>query len=103
MILNVLEDYAEAHGAKLRGNGKLVANNFDVKPFFYCLSEIPIHSKYSFANKNALNISRIRLNLSTARNVDYKRLENILREILKLFTSFYSLKLNWSIQELKTK
>ncbi len=59
----------------------LVAHNIDVRPFFYCLSEMPIYSKYSFSSKNALEISKIGINLPTVKNVDYKRIANLLREL----------------------
>ena len=60
---------------------KLIANNIDVRPFFYCLSEMPVYSKYTFSNKNALKISKIGLNLPTVKEVDYKRVASILAEI----------------------
>lgn len=60
---------------------KLKENNIDVRPFFFCLSEMPIYSKYKFSNKNALIISKIGINLPTVKDIDYKRIANILREI----------------------
>lgn len=60
---------------------RLVSNNVDVRPFFYCLSEMPIYSKYTFSNKNALKISKLGVNLPTVKDVDYKRIASILADI----------------------
>jgi len=57
----------------------LVAHNIDVRPFFYCLSEMPIYAKYSFSSKNALEISKIGINLPTVKEVDYERIADILK------------------------
>jgi dTDP-4-amino-4,6-dideoxygalactose transaminase len=60
---------------------KLVANNIDVRPFFYCLSEMPVYSKYSFSSKNARQISKLGMNLPTVKNIDYDRISEILATI----------------------
>jgi perosamine synthetase len=60
---------------------KLKENNIDVRPFFFCLSEMPIYSKYKFSNRNALVISKRGINLPTVKNVDYENVANILSTI----------------------
>ena len=60
---------------------RLTSNNIDVRPFFYCLSEMPVYSKYLFSNKNALIISKIGLNLPTVKDIDYKRIASILSDL----------------------
>lgn len=59
----------------------LVANGIDVRPFFYCLSEMPIYSKYSFSSANARAISKIGINLPTVKDIDYSRVYDILSNI----------------------
>lgn len=59
----------------------LSSNNIDVRPFFYCLSEMPIYSAYTFSNSNSTRISKIGLNLPTVKNVDYTRVKEILGTI----------------------
>ena len=59
----------------------LTENNIDVRPFFYCLSEMPLYSKYSFSNTNALEISKKGLNLPTVKNIDFERIKLILNEL----------------------
>ena len=36
----------------------LKQKGLDVRPMFYSLSEMPLYKKYSFSNKNSLNLSR---------------------------------------------
>jgi len=59
----------------------LIKNNIDVRPFFYCLSEMPIYAEYSFSSENARNVSKLGLNLPTVKDVDYERIEKILSSI----------------------
>lgn len=60
----------------------LTANNIDIRPFFYCLSEMPIYKQYSAAeNTNALTISKIGINLPTVKGVDYERVAELLKDI----------------------
>tara|TARA_R110002072_G_scaffold83029_6_gene188737 strand:+ start:1247 stop:2662 length:1416 start_codon:yes stop_codon:yes gene_type:complete len=60
----------------------LVDNGIDVRPFFYCLSEMPLYSKYTFSSKNAREISKIGMNLPTVNNVDYQKVQEILKEMV---------------------
>ena len=50
---------------------KLKENNIDVRPFFYCLSEMPIYREYSKENPVAKKISEMGINLPTLKNVDF--------------------------------
>lgn len=59
----------------------LTNNNIDVRPFFYCLSEMPIYSQYTYSNSNALRVSKIGLNLPTVKQVDFMRIKDILSTI----------------------
>jgi len=56
-------------------------NSIDVRPFFYCLSDMPIYSKYHFSNKNAKLLSAKGINLPTVENVDYQHIYQILKEL----------------------
>ena len=74
-LVSCLSDQKEAIMEKLR------SNNIDVRPFFYCLSDMPIYAQYGFSNKNAKAISARGINLPTVENVDYELIKSLLSEI----------------------
>jgi perosamine synthetase len=63
-------------------NQLLKANNIDFRPFFYCLSDMPIYESYAFSpNPIAKNISRLGMNLPTVENVDYLKIKELLTNL----------------------
>lgn len=74
-LVACLSDHKEAISKILRDN------SIDVRPFFYCLSDMPIYSKYKFSNKNAKHLSEKGINLPTVENVDYKLIKELLSKI----------------------
>ena len=74
-LVACLSDHKEAISNALR------ENSIDVRPFFYCLSDMPIYSKYHFSNKNAKLLSEKGMNLPTVENVDYGLIKKILSQI----------------------
>jgi len=74
-LVSCLSDRKEEISELLR------ANNIDVRPFFYCLSDMPIYQEYAFSNKNAKIISEKGMNLPTVENVDYQMVRKILQEL----------------------
>lgn len=74
-LVSCLSDRKEEISEKLR------SNNIDVRPFFYCLSEMPIYQQYAFSNTNAKAISKLGMNLPTVENIDFKHIREILQEL----------------------
>lgn len=60
----------------------LKANNIDVRPFFYCLSDMPIYESYAFSNQHAREVSKRGMNLPTVENVNYQQVKEILSKQL---------------------
>lgn len=60
----------------------LIANKIDIRPFFYCLSEMPIYSQYTFSSANAKEVSRRGMNLPTVEQVDYERIYQVLKPLV---------------------
>tara|TARA_R110000868_G_scaffold150839_4_gene374321 strand:- start:730 stop:921 length:192 start_codon:yes stop_codon:yes gene_type:complete len=54
----------------------------EINVLHYCLSEMPLYSKYTFSSKNAREISKIGMNLPTVNNVDYQKVQEILKEMV---------------------
>ena len=60
---------------------ELKNNNIESRPFFYPLSSMPIYKKYSFSkNINCNLISKKGINLPTVENIDYEKIELILKK-----------------------
>lgn len=59
----------------------LKANNIDVRPFFYCLSEMPIYTEYAKECPEARKLSRQGINLPTVNQVDFKNINMILSSL----------------------
>lgn len=57
---------------------RLKEHNIDVRPFFYCLSEMPIYREYSKENPIAKKISEMGINLPTLKNVDFNRIAKLI-------------------------
>ncbi len=74
-LVSCLSDKKEEISQQLRDN------NIDVRPFFYCLSDMPIYAEYAFSNKNAKEISAKGMNLPTVENVDYSLVRDLLSRI----------------------
>ena len=53
--------------------GQLKKRNIDVRPFFACLSDMPIYNKYLFSNKMAKKLSSEGINLPTVDRIDFER------------------------------
>ncbi len=56
---------------------KLANAHIDVRPFFYCLSDMPIYKDYLFSNKEAKNLSSRGINLPTVDNIDFDRIKTV--------------------------
>lgn len=60
---------------------KLKAMGIDTRPFFHCLSKMPVYEKYTFSNKNSDNVSRRGINLPTISNLN-SQVFSIIREVI---------------------
>lgn len=74
-LVSCLSDRKEEISEALR------KNNIDVRPFFYCLSDMPIYKEYAFSNKNAKLLSEKGMNLPTVENIDFEQIKNILSKL----------------------
>lgn len=74
-LVACLSDHKEAISKVLR------ENSVDVRPFFYCLSDMPIYSAYKFSNDNAKQLSERGMNLPTVQNVNYQQIRDLLSKI----------------------
>jgi len=53
---------------------QLKKRNIDVRPFFACLSDMPIYKDYLFSNENAKYLSSKGVNLPTVDHIDFDRM-----------------------------
>jgi dTDP-4-amino-4,6-dideoxygalactose transaminase len=61
---------------------KMLERTFDIRPFFYSLSEMPPYREFAFSNQVSQRLSRIGVNLPTLNNIDFEKFQRAVESAL---------------------